>query len=126
MKTLVKKAALATALAATALTSITPAMAQDYYGGRHHRSGGDDTAIAIGIGIIGLAAMAAIASSKNKKRYRHYEGRDYRYRNSYDGYGNDGYDSNRDGNYYRDRYDNDDSYYDQRGYRDGYRYRRGN
>jgi len=61
-----RNATVATALAATALASATPAMARDYY--RHN----DNTAaVAIGAGVVGLALGAIIASSSNDRdRYR--------------------------------------------------------
>jgi len=101
---LIKKTAFATALAATALTSATPAMARDHW----HR-GGDRTGAAIAVGVVGLALGAMIASSANDRhRYRDRYYRDGRY---YD----------RDGRYYDDRYDRydryDRDYYDRRGYR---------
>ncbi len=61
-----RNATIATALAATALASATPAMARDYY--RHN----DNTAaVAIGAGVVGLALGAIIASNSNDRdRYR--------------------------------------------------------
>jgi hypothetical protein len=56
-------------LAATAV----PADARSW---RHHRGGGDDAAIAIGAGIIGLGIGAAIASDHND-RGRYYSSYDY-------------------------------------------------
>jgi len=69
---LLKKAVLGTAVGAMALAT-TPADARGYY--RHHH--GDDAAVAIGAGILGLAVGAAIASGNNDRYY--------------DGYYNDGY-----------------------------------
>lgn len=105
---IIKKAAFATALAATALTSAAPAMARDTY----HR-GGDKTGTAIAVGVVGLALGAIIASSANDRhRDRYYrDGRYYDQGGRYDDYR--GYD-------YRDgRYNNnyDRGYYDRRGYR---------
>lgn len=67
MNTLLKKAGLGMALAATALTAAAPADAQRYrrYG---HRGGGDAAAGAIIGGIVGLGLGAAIASN-NRDRY---------------------------------------------------------
>jgi len=61
--TFLKKAVLATTAAATALTMSAPADARGYY--RHYRHHGDDAAIAIGAGIIGLAIGAAASSGRN-------------------------------------------------------------
>lgn len=103
--TLFKKATLASALAASALVSASPAMARDY---RHH--GGDTAAVAIGAGILGLAIGAIAASSSNHDR--DYRRSDWEYR--------DGYYWDRQGNRYdRDgRLDNDGRYYARRGYGD--------
>lgn len=116
--TLFKKATLATALAASALASATPAMARDHY----NRRGNDTAAIAIGAGIVGLAIGAIVASGNKGRRDRD----DYYYRNNGWEY-RDGYYWDRSGNRYdRDgrRYD-DDRYYARRGYGDdrfnGYR-----
>ena len=105
---LIKKATLATALAASTLAAATPASARDYY---RHR--GDDTAaVAIGAGIIGLALGAIVASSSRDRHHRDY---DYR-RNGWEY--RDGYYWDRDGRRYDrngQRYD-DDGYYARRGY----------
>jgi len=66
MTNLVKKGVLAATLAASALVASAPAEARPYYG---HRGGGDDAAIAIGAGVIGLALGAAIASDHNDRYY---------------------------------------------------------
>ena len=60
-----------------------PAQARDgYY--RGHRGGGDDAAIAIGAGVIGLALGAALASNSRDRGYYYDEGyyprRTYYYR----------------------------------------------
>ena len=126
MLNLFKKTTLATAMAATALASATPALARDGY--RHHDDTG--TAIAVGAGLLGLVAIAAIASSKDHDRCDG-DGNDPRwcydrgaYRNgSYnggvtyrDGYYRDGY--VRDGRYYyRHDYGHHDYDYDRGGYR---------
>ena len=113
---MIKKATLASALAASALVASAPADARPYYG---HR-GGDTAAWAIGAGILGLAAGAAIASDHHDRYY------------DCGGYDNgwayrDGYYYDRDGRRYdRDAYDRwqRDDY--RRGYdRDGYYARRG-
>jgi hypothetical protein len=102
---LIKKASIATALAATALVSASPAMA------RHNR--GDDTAaIAIGAGIIGLALGAIVASSNNDRHDR-----DWQYRRGWEY--RDGYYWDRQGRRYDRngrRFYNDD-YHVRRGYR---------
>ena len=81
---IIRKAALGAALGAAALTASTPAMADRYYGYRHHD--GDATGAAIAGGVIGLALGAAIASSNNDRYYdRGYYDRGYypRYRSYY-------------------------------------------
>lgn len=114
MTTLIQKAAIGTALVASALTAAAPAEARSYYRyGRHH--GGDDAAIAIAAGIAGLAIGAAI-SDNNRGRYydRGYYYDSYpRYRGYYS------YPS-----YYYNSYP--DYYYQDYRYRDRYRdrYRR--
>ena len=108
---LFRKATLATVLAATAIISATPAMADPYYG---HRRGGDATGAAIAGGIIGLALGAIIASSANNRRNDRYADRGWAWR--------DGYYWDRQGR----RYDRDgrpcdddrDGYYNRRGYDD--------
>jgi hypothetical protein len=57
------------ALAALSFAA-APAQARDYY--RHDR-GGDDAAIAIGAGVVGLALGAAIASSSRDRDYYYYD-----------------------------------------------------
>lgn len=73
MKTILTKAGLSVALAATALTVAAPADAQRYR--RYDRGGGDVATGAIIGGIVGLGLGAAIASSNRRDR----------------GYYNDGY-----------------------------------
>jgi hypothetical protein len=118
--TLFKKAALGTALAASALASATPAMARDHY----YRHNGDSAGAAVAGGIIGLALGAIIASSAGR------HDRDYDYRRR--GWEwRDGYYWDRQGHRYdRDgrRYSDDDyyarrGYYDDRGYYDNRGYR---
>ncbi|MEJ2459147.1 MAG: hypothetical protein P8Y58_13810 [Novosphingobium sp.] len=101
LKSAVARLGIGTALAATVLTVASPAQARDHY--RHH-GGGDDAAIAIGAGIVGLAIGAAIADSHDDRYYdsdyyparRYVTVRDYPgYYYYYDGYPN---------RYYRDRY----------------------
>lgn len=107
---IIKKATLATALAASAVAGASPAMARDY----HRHRGGDATGAAIAGGIIGLAIGAIIASSANDRDDRYYDGRVYDRR-----YYRDGYYYDRDG-YRYDRDGRRDDYY-RRGYRgDGY------
>lgn len=71
---LFRKAILTAALGAAALTTSSPALADRWRGHRH--DGGDDAAIAIGAGVVGLALGAAIASSS---RDRDYDRVDYYY-----------------------------------------------
>jgi hypothetical protein len=70
MKTVLKKAGLGLALAATALTAAAPAEAQRWGGYRyHHRgNGGNVAAGALLGGIVGLGIGAAIAGN-NRDRY---------------------------------------------------------
>jgi hypothetical protein len=117
--TMMKKAVLATTLAASALVSTaTPVMARDYYRGRSDNT----AAVAIGVGILGLAVGAIAASSNNDdRRYRaerYYDRRarvydDRAYRGDYydrtRGYDRDGYQYDRRGGW-------DDRYYSRRGY----------
>lgn len=98
MKTILTKAGLSVALAATALTVAAPADAQRYR--RYDRGGGDVATGAIIGGIVGLGLGAAIASSNRRDR----------------GYYNDGYyydrrDYRRDRRQFRNR-----GYYPQQGY----------
>ena len=102
MNAFFKKAGLAVALGATALTAAAPASAQyrGYY--RHH----DDAGTAVVAGIAGLAIGAAIASGNDRYRDRYYY--DHGYPRDYDVryYHDHGY-YPRDGYYaysYRDRY----------------------
>ena len=89
MKPIFKKAGLAVALGATALTAAAmPAEAQRY----HHYRGNGDTAVVAGIA--GLAIGAALASNGRYDRHYDYDRRYYRYHGYYpvDGY------------YYREHY----------------------
>jgi hypothetical protein len=70
---LLKKAVLGTAIGAMALAT-TPAEARGHYRHYHH---GDDAAVAIGAGIIGLAVGAAIASGNNDGYYDGYYNQPY-------------------------------------------------
>lgn len=99
MKLSWKSLGLATALAASALTVSAPASARDYYDG-----GGNDAAIAIAAGVIGLALGAALADRDDGRYYDrgYYDSRRYvtvrgrpGYYYYYDGAPN---------RYYRDRY----------------------
>jgi len=118
--TIFKKAVLAAGMGAMALAVSTTAEARGY-----HRGGGDDAAIAIGAGIVGLAIGAAIASSDHDDGY-YYDGpRGYYYGPAY--YGGPAYypayPVYRGGYYYRS-YPAYRGYYREapRGYRgDGYR-----
>jgi hypothetical protein len=79
---IVRKSIFAAALAASALASATPALADGY---RRHNGDGDDAAIAIGAGVIGLALGAIIASSddNDRRRDRYYsDGYGYDYGNN--------------------------------------------
>ena len=115
---MIKKTALASALAVTTLAAASPAMARD------HRRGDDTAAIAIGAGIIGLAIGAIVASSNDDDRRDRYY--DNRYRQNGWQY-RDGYYWDRDGRRYdrngRRHYDN--RYYARRGYGDNYNGRYG-
>lgn len=95
-----KKLGLGAALAASSLLVASPASARDHYRDR----GGNDAAIAIGAGIIGLAIGAAIADNHDDRYYDRgwYPARRYVTVRGYPGYYYyyDGY-PNR---YYRDRY----------------------
>lgn len=111
--TLIKKAVLAGALGASALTVASPAMADDWRYRRH--GGGDEAGAAVAGGIIGLALGAAIASGSRDRydddyyydrRYRHPRTRVYIYESYPRYYG--GYDRP----YYR--------HYYPRGYYGGY------
>ncbi len=66
-----KSAALAM-LPALAFAAAVPAEARDGY--YHDRRGGDDAAIAIGAGVVGLALGAAIASSDRDRDYYYDDG----------------------------------------------------
>ena len=75
------KPLLALALGAVAIAAASPAAARDEWRGR--RGGGDDAAIAIGAGIVGLAIGAAIASDD---RPRYYDDRQAYYYSDYPAY----------------------------------------
>ena len=92
-----RNAAIAATLGVATLMSATGAEARDRSWHRHR--GGDDAAIAIGAGAVGLALGAAIASDR---RGRYYD--DRRYYRAYPGdYYYDGYPRYRNrGYYYRD------------------------
>lgn len=138
MKSLWKTLSVAAALAATSLGFVQSAEARDRWG----RRGGDDAAIAIGAGIIGLAVGAAIADRGDGRYYdrRYYDDRRYvtvrgrpGYYYYYDGaprryyrdryFGRPGYYGN---GWNRDRWDRDGRGWGRRGYdRDRGRYGRG-
>ena len=121
----IKHIGLAVVVAAGMLTSATTVEARDRY---RDRDGGDDAAIAIGAGIVGLAIGAMIADRDDDRYYDrgHYPSRRYvRVQGYPDNYY---YYEGRPNRYYRDRhYDRNyrswyrDSY--RGGYRDGYRNR---
>jgi len=73
-----KRAGLVAAMAVGAMTVGTTAEARDHY---YHRGHGDDAALAIGAGIIGLAIGAAIASDHDRGYYDrgYYDGGYYYY-----------------------------------------------
>lgn len=107
MKTFLKSMGVAAALAATSLGFVQSAEARDRWG----NDGGDDAAIAIGAGIIGLALGAAIADRGDDRYYdrRYYNNRRYvtvrnrpGYYYYYDGAPN---------RYYQDRYYGRPGYY---------------
>ena len=102
MNSVLKKGAMALALGATVAGAAAPAEAQRYYRRGHS---GDDAAIAIGAGIIGLGLGAAIASSSGRYDRGYYGGYDR-------GYYGRGYDRR----YYGRSYGYRDRYYG-RGYR---------
>ncbi|MBS0475074.1 MAG: hypothetical protein JSR28_07975 [Proteobacteria bacterium] len=126
-----KKSVFGAALAATALASATPAMA-DPYGGYRRHNGGDTAGAAILGGMVGLAIGVIAASAGHDKHRCDYNRNDDRYR---DGYRNDrcyrdgryqgnypqqgGYYGNypQQGGYYGDyrQYPQQGGYYDQRG-----------
>jgi len=110
---LFRKTIAAVTLGAAVLTTATPAMADGWRG--RHRGGGDDAAIAIGAGVVGLALGAAIASSG---RDRHYD-RDYYYYDRAPRYRE--YYYYRDAPRYRHHYRNNHRGYDRRWYNHGYR-----
>lgn len=98
MTNILKKAGLAVAVAATALTAAVPAEAQRYRGDHDRGYRGRDNGGAIVAGIAGLAIGAAIASGNNRDR-------DYYYRER-------GYAPNYDNGYYQSHgYYPDDGYY---------------
>jgi hypothetical protein len=117
---LLKKAVLGTAIGAMALAT-APADARSYYRHYHH---GDDAAVAIGAGILGLAVGAAIASGNNDRYYYNDGYYNYPYYNGY-AYYTPGYTTYyypytypyNNGYWYNGyRYDNG-WFYDRRGYR---------
>lgn len=109
MKTILTKAGLSVAMAATALTVAAPADAQRYR--RYDRGGGDVATGAIIGGIVGLGLGAAIASSNRRDRY--YDNRAY----YDDGYRYDRRQLRRERRYLRNRgYAQPRGYYAPRGY----------
>lgn len=105
MNSILKKAGLGVALAATAITAAAPAEAQRYRGDRYyHRGNGNGTAVVAGIA--GLAIGAAIASNSNRGRYydRGYYNDGY-YNRGYNGYYDRGYNGYYDRGYYPPRGD---------------------
>lgn len=70
MLSFLSKGALTAAIGASALVTAVPAEAQRY--DRHGR--GNDAAVAIGAGVLGLAVGAAIASDNRGRYYNGYNG----------------------------------------------------
>jgi len=99
LKSMGRRATLAVVIAATGLTMSASAEARDRYGDR-----GDNAAIAIGAGLVGLAIGAALADRDD----RHYYDRAYYPRRRYvtvrDHPGHYYYYEGRPKRYYRDRY----------------------
>ncbi len=128
MTSFLKKSAIATAMAATALASATPAMADPYRGYRQH-NGGDTAAAAVIGGIIGLTIGVIAASGNNKHQRCDGDRNDDRrcYRGNNRGYNRGNY-GTYNGGYYDNQYpqggyyDQNGRYYDQNGrYYDGNR-----
>jgi len=125
MNRFLKSAGIAAAMAATTLGFTQGAEARD----RWHRGGGDDAAIAVGAGILGLAVGAAIADSHDDRYYdnRYYGSRRYVTVRDYPGYYY--YYEGSPRRYYRDRYygrpDYRRPYYRGDGYGYGNRWDRG-
>ena len=131
-KTLGKQLGLGAALIASTFAAVSPAEARDRY---YRRGGGDDAAIAIGAGVIGLAIGAAIADRGDdryydrgyydRRRYVTVRGRPdyyYYYEGSPNRYYRDRYYSRYYQPYYRERWSGRDGYRGGRDYyRDGHR-----
>ncbi|MFC4294638.1 hypothetical protein ACFO0A_06145 [Novosphingobium tardum] len=119
MTTIFQKTALAAALLAAGTMAASPAEARDRY---YRHRGGDDAAIAIGAGLVGLAIGAAISSHGDRYDRGYYYDQSYypRYRGSY-------YSSYPSYNYYNSypAYNYSYPYRGYEGYRtyDNYRYR---
>lgn len=118
MKTIFRNAALAVALAGATLFAPMQASAQERW--RDRDRGGDDAAIAIGAGLVGLAIGAVIASDNDGSRYR--RSRDYYYDDYYYRPRNRSYYYDND-RYYRNYYRNEQRWRKQarRDYRRDYR-----
>lgn len=108
-----QRAGLVAALAVGTMAIATTAEARDRY-----RDRGDDAALAIGAGIIGLAVGAAIASNNDRDYYDgYYDGAPHRYYRGYPrGYYYDRY-PRRDYRNYRDYDRRWDRNWNRRGYR---------
>ena len=118
-----KKTALVAALGASALAASSPAVAQRY--DRGHGRGGNDAALAIGAGVLGLAVGAAIASDNRGRYYNGYNGYydgGYYNRRVYagPGYYGPGYDAYAPRYYYRDRGFRDHGFNGGYGFRGGH------
>ncbi|MFK4873110.1 hypothetical protein [Novosphingobium sp. ZW T3_23] len=107
--TFFRNTAIATALAATALASATPAMARD-----HYRNNDNTAAVAIGAGVIGVALGAILASNNNRDRDRYRD--DRYYGSSYGSAYNSSWQYRDGGRHSRDDYDR----YQRGDYRRGY------
>ncbi|MBB4858229.1 hypothetical protein HNO88_001548 [Novosphingobium chloroacetimidivorans] len=116
MKTFLKTLGVTAALAATSLGFVQSAEARDRWG---RGGGGDDAAIAIGAGIIGLAVGAAIADRGDGRYYdrRFYNNRRYVTVRGRPGYYY--YYDNAPRRYYQDRFFGRQGYYGY-GYGNGY------
>jgi hypothetical protein len=123
MTNVLKKAVCGLTAASSLAVMATPADAQYYNYRRHH---GDDTAIAVGAGILGLGIGAAIASSNRGGYYGNgYYGNSYYSPGYSSGYYDRGYYGSNYGYGYGSGYGGygyGDGYYDGNRYDDGYGY----
>ena len=118
-----KKLTTAAVAGAVALTIAAPAEARDRY--YRHRSGGNDAAIAIGAGVIGLALGAAIASGNRNDRYDYDDRYYYPRQNYYQSYPQQYYyQPYPRQHYYQQQYRQDYNYSYPRGYYDNRRWKK--